>query len=463
MNKKWQTNSWLYYGAVVVYALVVMSLMILVTDFDEDLSPHLAKELAFPEPSFDEENVFFDFIGLSQVEPDDDFWLAGWDTVEEDYQRYQDAERAVYDSLITDSSSSFKLTCNPTGKSCFIGLVIQSEEAAIWLEENKPLVSAVDAIVLGAKFQEQIVLSDHYNASWFKLNAVRQAKWAVATELWRTRQYVQAVETVKPYMNFCRRLLKSSVTLWSRSLAITCTVNDMRFIAAWYAFNSTQSDFLTVQLEDWLKPITLDEIKMRESLLHEVRMLSRGGDVFMNGVREELNIEGDIYDLEKIESKRILAMLFDFLVKPNDIARDCYERFEGMLTLADTGFAIAEVPWTKQAPKPLLRRITRNYFGREAVSTIKLKPYEHYLHNAHSPLMHQTLLRAVIHCTKKMDAVAVENCFRSDLSSYVGVFYTDSVIWDSEHNFLWLPAPKALTDKRGYIKIYVDMNLLTKR
>jgi hypothetical protein len=458
MIKKFAKEILLFYVATLIYMLIAIYGFFAITDIDSDLSPELARELEWPKPKYDKQNSFYAFLGLAKLSSGMDLWGMGWEISETDYKKYRVLDESLNLSATAQSSSTFRLSCNVGVQSCFASNIELSNDARSWIKKNTSLNEAVNKIVSSGNFYEQISVDANYLASWQLFDAVRQANWAIASQLWSQDRSIEAVEMIRPYLNFCRRLLKTSSRLPSRSLAIGCVVNDMRLLAEWYLVQPAKNRLLSEQLIDWLKPILLEEIRMKESLLSEVRLYTSGGQALLKPMLQGNNVlhREELLDLEKMDKKRFVALVVAYTIKPNDIARLAYQKFEGLLHLSDVGVPLANLPWSPTAPKPLKAYLPRSYFGY-LLPEIPLEMYEHYIHNAHSPVTYQSMLNAVIFCSEKITKNEVKDCLRFDISYFEGPFYSNPVKWHSDHRFLWLPVPDALAKRRGEAKIYVDL------
>jgi hypothetical protein len=459
MLKKLASKSLLFYVAVSLYLLIAIYVLIAITDVDEDLSAELATELSWTEPVFDKKNAFYTFLGLTQLEAKVDLWQAGWEIAEADFENFKTLDNSIWGRNVPRDAKLFKLSCNSGSRSCISQNISQASEAREWLKKNNELAVSVSEIVYSNSFYEQISLKQNYVASWYLLNAVRQANWAKASELWSQSQDVAAIEMIRPYLKFCRSLLKTSSTLQTRTIAISCVNNDMRLLAEWYLLRPNQQNMLSKHLASWLKPLALDEVQTRKPLIHEVRLYSKSGNAFIKSILETANVESqeELFNYEKMNSRRLVALFMVNLTKPNDIARAAHKKFEGLLLWAEMGVALSDIPFKANRPKPFRSYLPRGLIGSHILPEIPLEEYEYYIHNAHSPLMNQILLKAVIFCSQKISNNNIENCLKSDLTEYKGPVYRDSAKWYPDQKFLWLPSPNALIKKHGEIRMYLDL------
>jgi hypothetical protein len=458
MIKKLAKEMLLFYVATLIYMLIAIYGFFSITDIDSDLSPEFARELAWPKPKYDKQNSFYAFLGLAELSSGMDLWDVGWEISETDYKKHQVMDESLNLGATPQSSSTFRLSCNVGVRSCFADNIELSNDALTWIKKNSSLNEAVNKIISSENFYEQISVHANYLASWQLFDAVRQANWAIASHLWSQDRNIEAVEMIRPYLNFCRKLLKTSSQLLSRSLAIGCVVNDMRLLAEWYLVQPTKNRLLSEQLIDWLKPILLEEIRMKESLLSEVRLYTRRGQVLLKPMLQKINIQHreELLDLEKMDKARFVALVVAYTIKPNDIARSAYQKFEGLLHLSDVGVPLAKLPWSPTAPKPLKAYLPRSYLGY-VLPEIPIEMYEHYIHNAHSPVIYQSMLSAVIFCSEKITKNEIKNCLRFDISHLKGPFYNNPVKWYSDQRFLWLAVPDALAKRRGEAQIHLDL------
>jgi hypothetical protein len=459
MLKKLASQSALFYIATSLFVLIAIYAVLAVTDIDEDLSVELAAELKWPEPVYDEKNAFYAFLGLPHLRVHEELWQLGWKIANTDFEYFQKLDQSIWGRNVAQNTQIFKLPCDSTLRSCISQNIEQAKKARDWLKNNYALAESIEKIVRSDIFYEQISLNQHYVESWRLLDGVRQAKWATASEAWSQSQEASALETIAPYLKFCRGLLKTAATLQTKTLAISCVNNDMRLLADWYLLKPHMRSVLSERLSGWLEPIELNEIRMREPLMHEIRLYSKSGDAFINGALEVANVESreDLFDFEKMNSRRSAALLMVYFTKTNDVARAAYQKFEGFLLLSESGAAVPDLPWEPNRSKPLKSYLPRGIIGHHVLQEIPLEQYEHYLHNAQSPLMYQVLLKAVIFCAQKINKNDIENCLKSDINEYRESFYSNSAKLDPERMFLWLPAPDVLVKKRGYIRLYINL------
>lgn len=453
----------LFWIAVVIFSLLVVYAIALANDTDEPLSTEILKEIEILKPVLDEKNAFYSFLGLPKLGQVDDLHEAGRDIVLNDFEEFQTLELSNWYKKNPIYAPSFLLKCKSSSASCIDQNQAQANDAFEWRGKNKDLVSAVQKIVESDTFFRQFSWDAHYFDSWYLLNTVRQSQWAIATDFWIKGEDKQAIASIKSFMHFCRGLLKTNSTLSTRNSAIACVVDDMRLVADWYVRMPNKRDRLSAELHKWLRPIGMDEIRMREPLSDEGRLITRAAKAFPSGslTSTKAKSANESAKLEKLDlvllQTSAIAKVMAFFVKPNDIARWYYKKFDGMLYWADSGAAIAKPLWQPNESKPWQYYLTRNYYGLHLANQLEPELYEHYLHNAQSPLVYQTLLKAVIKCAAVGSGSDNEDCLKNRISEFKGPFYVDAAKWYEDKKFLYLPTPDVQAIKYGEARMYLSL------
>jgi hypothetical protein len=269
--------------------IIVAYLLVLATDIDKPLPEAITAELAWPEPDYDETNAFYAFMGLTHLNEADSLVAAGIEIVEKDYESYLAFDPSVIYSKNPALPDFFSFDCNLKNSACTKSNASQLNHAHQWRVQHQMLIDAVEKIVNAPSFHEQIALPHHYRASWRLFLSVRTYKRIEASHFLLQDKPEMAVSAIAPYLQFCRNLLKTSVSLISRRTAIACVANDMRMIADWYVSRPEHIHVLTSALQDWLKPISLEEIRMRSAILNEVRHAAQSYKSFRAGLMENIS------------------------------------------------------------------------------------------------------------------------------------------------------------------------------